>query len=199
MTNASRKDTIELLPWYENGTLDAAENEAVRALLATDLEANRQVRELRALRSALADEPILATNMAMNLRRLYARMEPRPRTRPAWFVPLALAATTLLAIAGGFGLFMAGEHAGRYTLLTDPQRLPPLPADAVLVRVTVAPGVDAAQLAQLTGTPAARVVQGPSEYGVALLAVPSADSARVLARLRAQPQLRFVAPEPERR
>lgn len=196
MNTASRKELTELLPWYENGTLDDSENEAVRDLLASDLEANRQVRELRALRSALADEPILATNMTMNLRRLYARIDPPARARRTWFVPLAMAATTLFAIATGFGLFMAGERAGRFHTLTTPAELPPLPSDNVLYRVDVAPGLDAAQLSALAGAPGVRVLQGPSEHGVALLAVPSADSERVLARLRADPRLRFITAEP---
>ena len=200
MNTASRKDLTELLPWYENGTLDVSENEAVRELLASDLEANRQLRELRALRAALVEEPIMATNMAMNLRRLHAQIDPQPmvqpRARRTWFVPLAMAATTLFAIATGFGLFMAGERAERYHVLTTPAELPPVPADNVLYRVDVAPGLDAAQLAALAGAPGVRVLQGPSEHGVALLAVPSADSEHVLARLRADPRLRFISPEP---
>lgn len=195
MNTASRKDLTELLPWYENGTLDNGENEAVRELLASDLEANRQLRELRALRSALADEPIMATNMAMNLRRLHAQIEPQPRARRTWFVPLTMAATTLFAIATGFGLFMAGERAERFHVLTTPEELPPVSADNILYRVDVASGVDVAQLSAMAGA-GVRVLQGPSENGVALLAVPKADSERVLARLKADSRLRFITAEP---
>ena len=73
-----RKELRQLLPWYENGTLDEDERDAVHALLATDLEANRQRRELRALHDALADDSTLASNMEVNLRRLRARMSPAP-------------------------------------------------------------------------------------------------------------------------
>lgn len=196
MKPASREETIELLPWFENDTLDSDENDAVRALLASDLDANRQARELRVLRSALADEPIMSTNMAMNLRRLHARIDPPARTRPVWFMPLAMAASALLVVASGFGLFKAGVREGVYQTLTTPSKLPPVAPDAVLYRVTVTPGVDAAQLAELAGVPGARVLQGPSEYGVALLAVPGKDAAPVLARLKADPHLRFVTAEP---
>jgi anti-sigma factor RsiW len=196
MKTANRKDTLELLPWYENGTLDDAETEGVRALLTSDLEANRHVRELRALRAAVADEPILATNMAMNLRRLYARIDPPPQRRPVWFVPLSFAAAATLMVAAGLGIFVAGEQAGRFHVLTTPAEIPAVSADSVLYRVDVAAGVDAAELAALTGVPGARVLQGPSERGVALLAVPSADAEQVVARLHADPRLRFVTPEP---
>jgi hypothetical protein len=196
MTNASRNEILELLPWHENGTLEGAESEAVRALLATDLDANRQARELRVLRAALSDEPIMATNMAMNLRRLVARIEPTrivpaPR-RHTWFVPLSMAAAALMAVATGLGLFVAGERAGQFHVLTNAAELPPLAASDVLYRVDVAAGVDAAELAALTGAPNVRVLQGPSERGVALLAVPGADAEHVLARLQADPRLRFV-------
>jgi hypothetical protein len=197
MTTASRKeDLYELLPWHENGTLDAAEIEAVRALLASDLEGNRQARELRVLQGAVADEPIMATNMAMNLRRLYARLDPPAPRRPRWFVPLSMAAAALLMVAGGFGLFMAGERAGRFHTLTAPVELPAAPADSVLYRVDVVAGVDAAQLAQLAGATDVRVLQGPSERGVALIAVPRADAESVASRLSSDPHLRFVAQVP---
>jgi len=197
MNSAARREELyELLPWQENGTLEGAEREALRALLASDLEANRQARELRVLHSAVADEPIMATNMAMNLRRLYARLDPpRPR-RPRWFMPLSFAAAAMLLVAGGLGLFMAGERAGRYVTLTTPHELPATPADAVLYRVDVAAGVDAAQLAALTGSSGVHVLEGPSERGVALLSVPAADADRVLATLRADSRLRFVTAVP---
>lgn len=195
-TGTRREELYELLPWQENGTLDGDEREAVRALLANDFEANRQARELRVLHAAVADEPIMATNMAMNLRRLYARLDPPRPQRPRWFVPLSLAAAAMLMTAGGLGLFMAGERAGRFHTLTAPSELPATPADAVLYRVDVAAGVDAAQLAALTGSAGTRVLQGPSERGVALLAVPAADAGRVLATLRADSRLRFVTPVP---
>ena len=198
MNTASRKeDLYELLPWHENGTLEGTDSDAVRALLATDLEANRQARELRVLRGAVADEPIMATNMAMNLRRLYARLDPPARPqRSRWFMPLSMAAAALLMVATGLGLFRAGERAGRFVTLTKPAEMPVVSADSVLYRVTVAAGVDAAQLAQLAGAPGVRVLQGPSEYGVALIAVPGADAGAVAARLSSDPHLRFVAMVP---
>src|SRR5262249_7356108 len=150
-------------------------------LLATDLEANRQARELRVLHAAVADEPILAPNMTMNLRRMRARIDPPAPRRSAWFLPLpavfasvrglcfAAVAASLLVV-GGLGLYTAGVRDGRYVTLTNPETVPS--TDNVLYRVDVVDGVDAAALVKLTDTPGARVLQGPSPHGVALLAVP---------------------------
>jgi hypothetical protein len=195
-SNDSRAPLRELLPWYENGTLRPDEREAVRALLATDLEANRQRRELRALREVLSDDPLFASNVAVNLRHLDARLgrsaaTPAERTAPRW---LALAA--LLALALGVGTFFAGERAARYETLTAPQPLPATPLDASLLRVDVVPGMDAAELALLAGDPGVRVLRGPSGHGVATLAVPRGHEQQVTARLRADPRLRFIAPVP---
>jgi hypothetical protein len=196
MNTASRKeDLYELLPWHENGTLGDADNDAVRALLASDLEANRQARELRVLRGAVADEPIMATNMAMSLRRLHARLDPPAPRRSRWFMPLSFAAAALLLVAAGLGIFRAGQRAGQYVTLTSNES-PAVPADSVLYRVNVVAGVDAEQLAQLAQAPGVRVLQGPSERGVALIAVPGAEAESVAARLSSDPHLRFVAMVP---
>lgn len=198
MTPASRnQDLYELLPWHENGTLDGDESDALRALLATDLEANRQARELRALRSAIVEEPILAPNMAMNLRRLRARLDPpAARRRPVWFMPLTYAAAASLLVVAGLGVFRLGEQTGISHTLTS-QSAVATPVDSVLYRVDVAAGVDANDLVKLTDTPGARVLQGPSPHGVALIAVPSAGAEHALAKLQGDPRLRFVTTVPQ--
>jgi len=183
----------ELLPWYENGTLAEGEREAVRALLATDLEANRQRREWHALREALVDEPTLASDMGLNLQRLRTQIGPR---RAVAYLPvstrwLALAACAIVAL--GVSTFYAGTRVGPYRTLTSSAPLA-VAADAELIRVDVVDGVDAAVLAQLAGDADVRVLSGPSEHGVATLAVPHGHAQQVMARLNADPRLRFVAP-----
>lgn len=197
MNTVDTRDALrDLLPWYENGTLSDVERERVRALLATDLEANRQRRELHALRDALVDEPMLAPNMGSNLQRLRAQMGPQ---RALAYVPmttrwLAIAATAVVAL--GAATFYAGTRVGPYQTLTSAAALDPVAADADIIRVDVVAGVDATALAQLAGDPQVRVLDGPSEHGVATLAVPHAHARQVIARLNADPRLRFVAPVP---
>jgi len=191
----SRNELHQLLPWYENGTLHADENAAVRALLATDLEANRQRRELRALRDTLTDDPTLTTNVTLNWRRLQARMG---SSHMITYVPmtthwLAIAALAFLAL--GVATFYAGARLGPYHTLTAPD--PSVPADVELVRVDVVASVDAAALARLADDPEVHVLRGPSDHGVATLAVPRAHAQQVIKRLSADPRLRFVAPVPQ--
>ena len=192
----TRDAARQLLPWHENGTLNEIERERVRALLATDLEANRQRRELHALREALIDEPTLASDMGSNLQRLRAQMEPShaiaymPMTA-RWLAVAASAIVTLGAVT-----FYVGTRVGPYQTLTSTAALDPVSADADLVRVDVAPGVDASALVQLAGDAQVRVLNGPSEHGVATLVVPHARTQQVMARLNADPRLRFVAQVP---
>ena len=192
----TREALRQLLPWHENGTLNDVERERVRALLATDLEANRQRRELHALREALVDESTLASDMGSNLQRLRAQMGP---TNAIAYMPmtarwLAIAASAIVSL--GAVTFYAGTRVGPYQTLTATAAPEPVAADADLVRVDVAAGVDAAALMQLTGDAQVRVLSGPSEHGVATLAVPHARAQQIIARLSADPRLRFVAPVP---
>jgi len=195
--NPDRRDELrQLLPWYENGTLNDAERDEVRALLATDLEANRQRRDLHALRDAVVDEPMLAPNMGSNLQRLRAQMGAR---RAVMYLPmsprwLAMAASAILAL--GVATFYAGTRVGPYRTLTSSAPAEAVPADFDLIRVDVVAGVDAAQLSLLAGDPDVRIVHGPSERGVATVAVPRAHAQQVIARLNADSHLRFVAPVP---
>ncbi len=198
MTTASRKEYLyELLPWHGERHLEGAEKDAVRALLASDLEANpanaRDARAAGARGHGQGDRGSRHEG-AMVLRRLYrAYYRSAAHDGARWFVPVSMAAAALLTVAGGFGLFMAGERAERFHTLTTPAELPAAPADSVLYRVDVVAGVDAEQLAQLAGVAGVRVLQGPSERGVALIAVPRADAESVASRLSADPHLRFVA------
>ena len=191
-----RQAAREMLPWFENGTLDERENETMRALLASDLEANRQRRELRAMHEALAGDATLGAHQALNLRALHARIDAedaraaRRRKAPLW----ALAASLLLV--AGASLFFAGTRVGEYRTLTSNAPLAAVGEDYELVRVDAAAGVDAAALQRLTGDADARVLVGPSAHGVATLAVPRAHAAAVLAHLRAAPELKFVAEVP---
>ena len=197
MNTLDTRDALrQLLPWHENGTLNDIERERVRALLATDLEANRQRRELHAIREALVDESTLASDMGSNLQRLRAQMGP---TNAIAYMPmtarwLAIAASAIVSL--GAVTFYAGTRVGPYQTLTATAAPEPVAADADLVRVDVAAGVDAAALMQLTGDAQVRVLSGPSEHGVATLAVPHARAQQIIARLSADPRLRFVAQVP---
>ena len=105
-----------------------------------------------------------------------------------------LALAVLLILALGVVTFFAGARVGSYHTLSAPEPAFSIPADAELVRVAVVPGIDATALTQLAGDPQVRVLRGPSERGVATLAVPRARAQQIIARLSVDPRLRFVAP-----
>jgi hypothetical protein len=149
---------------------------------------------LRALREALIDEPILASNMGLNLQRLNAQIAPH---RAVTYVPmtarwLALAACATVVL--GVAIFFAGARLAPYHTLTAPAVTEAAaPAGADLIRVAVGAGVDARALTGIAADPDVRVLSGPSEHGVATLSVPHAHAREVMARLSADPRLRFVA------
>jgi hypothetical protein len=191
--DTSREALMQLLPWYETGRLPELERVAVHDLLAHDLEANRQRREIRALRAALAGEPLLHGQAAAGLERFRAQLDadaaPHRRVAPAW---LALAAVLVLAL--GFGAFFAGESVGRYrTLSSAPVAAAPGMMQESL-RVSVAPGVDADTLLAIAQDPNARLVGALSAQGVATLSFPRGHGTQIQARLRADPRLRYVGP-----
>ena len=134
--------------------------------------------------------------MGSNLQRLRAQMGP---SRAIAYLPmttrwLAIAASAIVTL--GAVTFYAGTRVAPYQTLTSTAALEPVAADADLVRVDVAAGVDAAALMQLAGDAQVRVLSGPSEHGVATLAVPHARTQQIIARLSADPRLRFVAQVP---
>lgn len=191
----TRQALRELLPWYENDTLSPNERSEVHALLASDLEAHRQRRELRALREALSKDPILSPNMSSNLRALQARLDGAPKSRAFERTGFWFAATALLILTLGATMLYVGGRAGRYHTLTASQPIP-VTDDVELVRVDVTAGVSADELANIAGDAQVRVVLGPSAHGVATLAVPREQRAQVLARLQRDPRLLFISEIP---
>src|SRR5690349_6973080 len=171
--DTSRDAVVNLLPWYETGRLSEDERAAVHDLLAHDLDANRQRRELRTLRAAIAGEPLLEGHVAAGLERFRAQLgadaAPAPRRAPA---PLWLAAAATVAVAVGVAAFVAGERAGRYRTLTSaPPAVAPSAARERL-RVSVTNGVDAKALLEAAGDADVAIDGAISAQGVATLSVP---------------------------
>ena len=183
-----------LLPWYANGTLEAAEHAEVEAHLGdcarcrTDLDFQRLVRatpvappagdvERRwlALRGRLESPPPMARPAA----------PPRAGwTLPRWLLPaLALQAVFVVAIAAAW---LALPVPADYRTLGAAAAAP-----AANALVVFRPDATEAEIRRALRAVDARVVGGPTVTDAWLLRVP-ALGAPALARLRAQPAVARV-------
>lgn len=110
---------LELLPWYLNGTLEAAERVRVDALLVRSAEAREALQSLRQLAAAVREEE-QATNLRqpapgdLGWARLQRslRQETAATPRRDWWKPgLAVAAALVLALQIGILLRPAGTDS----------------------------------------------------------------------------------------
>ncbi len=206
----------QLLPWYVNGTLEAAERRRLEEHLAdcpacrAELEAEQAVAE--ALRAGAEEAP---APHPQQLERLLERLDEAPEPQPAsarrpwtrlaprrgwhgwhgWQLLAGLQAAAILAL--GFLLARGGPApAPAYRTLADP---PAATAPAGLrVRVVFAPQASMEQVQALLAQVGAGVVAGPSPLGAYTLDIPKAAEAEppqlLLAVLRANAAVRFAEP-----
>lgn len=207
----------QLLPWYVNGTLEAAERRRLDEHFAdcpacrAELEAEQAVAE--ALRAGAEEAP---APHPQQLERLLERLDEAPEPLPAgaarpwtrlaprrgarhgghgwqWLAGLQAAAILVL----GFLLARGGPApAPAYRTLADP---PAATAPAGLrVRVVFAPQASMEQVQGLLAQVGAEIVAGPSPLGAYTLDIPRAAEAEppqlLLAVLRASPAVRFAEP-----
>lgn len=98
----SQHDLSELLPWYANHTLSAAERDAVEDWLKTQPDAGERLAAIKALHSAVSTQPKLAASPIVR-QRLLAQIMIRGQmshrlARPAWLVGSAVALVLLVAL-----------------------------------------------------------------------------------------------------
>jgi len=101
------EDLIALLPWYVNGTLDAAELAAVEALLERSAEARSEVKALQGVAAQVVagerGNPLQAP-AELGWRRLQRDIRataPETVSAPRWQRFAAIAATVVIAIQAG--------------------------------------------------------------------------------------------------
>ncbi len=179
-----------LLPWYVNGTLDAAARARVEAYLERSAPARAEAAWLARLDEDLrAATPLPESDPGFEkfMQRLEAQRAPnvvamRRREKPRWFVPaLALAATLLVVQAGVIGVLMH-ERDARLTTLSAP----PAAVEGARLQVTFRPEATEAQIRAVLAEVGAQIVGGPGALGVYTLAVAPETLAAARERLAAR-------------
>ena len=210
------RDIYELLPWYANGTLAAADAAKVERALAADAG-------LRASLARIAEErgETIVQNESIPAPRpgafddLMARIEAeapradRSAARSTGFLarlvaavagvpPRALAigafAAALVIVAESGALINLVVHpAGAPAEYTTASVLPPGVEQAVLL-VQFAPSISVDAMSTLLRTEKAVIIDGPKAGGLFRLAVAAADAPTILADLKANTALvRFAS------
>jgi hypothetical protein len=192
---------FNLLPWLVNGTLDAAERDAVEQHVRSCIVCRRELKEQRHLKAAVSDQPTIHVSAHAGLAELDRRLDAKPargaREWGGWYAalqPFALATAAGIALLA-FLLWLTPlpeMGADRYTTLaTEPGSSPEL-IDVVFAQQTTAAEM-AALLEEIDG----EIVAGPSDIGrysvrIASGRVSDAQLLRVIDRLAADSRVRFA-------
>ena len=181
--------TQGLLPWYVNGTLDAAERDAVDAHLAQCEECSADVRREHLLAAQIAELGIDTDHGWEAMRDRMTRLPPRVGTparllrRPVpfgWVVGAQLAAAALI-IAVVLPTRQADPAPAYHVLGAAPT------AKAGNLLVQFGPEVTTRQVQAALAGADARIVDGPTVTGAYVLHVTEAERPAALAKLRGTP------------
>lgn len=201
----NHRDAWDLVPWFVNGSLGAAERAALEHHLDECADCRGEVHAQRQLMQSMRAQPQVEAMPRASLQRLWDRIDAqalpehaddRPPARqrlasPRWFA--AAAAGIVLAL--GTTLVLLGpwrtEPAGQFRTVSDPAAT--LPEGSI--RAVFAGELTLAELQLLLQEARLRAVSGPTSSGVYTLAPASArDRAAALEVLRAHPGVRFAEP-----
>ena len=186
----------ELLPWYVNGTLDAAERDGLEAHLAQCAECTADVRRERLLATRIAELGIDGDLGWEAWRDRMTRLPPRVSTparllrRPVslgWVVGGQLAAAALI-IAVVLPTRQADPAPAYHVLGAAPT------ARAGNLLVQFGPEVTTKQVQSALAGADARIVDGPTVTGAYVLHVTEAERPAALAKLRGTPGMVLAEP-----
>jgi anti-sigma factor RsiW len=203
--SSRHRQTWELIPWVVNGRASPEERRIVEQHLADCGDCREEYRFQSQLRSAVASEPQREADPRAALQRLWRRIDGEAET-PTMIRRVAAHgfARGLLAAVIVEAVGIAALSAALWTRDGSAGKAPvyqtlSAPADAAsraTIRAVLAPTLNLGQVQALLAQAQLQIVGGPSEAGVYSLAPRSAhaDSAAALARLRADPGVRFAEP-----
>jgi hypothetical protein len=200
----AHRDTVALLPWYLNGTLDGVEHarveQHVRECVAChgELDAQRGLRELVRMEDAPPELGAALARLHAQLDQQSARPRPSPDPleraarwlRPRWLAWVALSqGVCIVALLS----VLVVRDTGRFHTLSARPAVPVL-SDAVVVVFDGA--TTQARIQALLWALDARIVDGPNTRGAYTLEIPAGRQAAVLRALEREPDVLFVQPAP---
>jgi len=197
-TEHAHRDVLELLPWYVNGSLGGKETRALEQHLSSCLPCNAALREERRLQSLVSSTEAVPQGPEYGLRSLMHQIDRAERgsrraSRLRGFPVLGYGLAAALGGAVVWVLIAIGQRdiaPADYRTLSDAVA-PAAPTIDVVFSQPPAPAELDGLLAELDAV----LVAGPSDIGRYTLALgPLTDSEldALLARLNADPRLRFA-------
>lgn len=194
------REAMQVLPWYVNGTLDAAEFAWVDAHVQECVACRRECDQQRALAAAVRLE-VTPPAMVRGFDRLNAQLDTlrvpasppsgwRTWLRPSILLPLVAAQFVAIVI---LILMNRPDAEPAYRTLSDAPNAT-LSPDAVVVIFD--PALTLQRVQDLLRASGARIVNGPNARGAYILEPPAGQQAATLDRLRANPGVRFAQPAP---
>lgn len=189
---------FELLPWYVNGTLAAAERARVVAHLDGCLSCRRELELLEALQRALR-APASERRCEDALRRLHARMAPRTKAAPPW------AAAAVLALVVGLVSTLSGNTEASVAWLKNTglsmmsqSHVADSSTESVRAHLVFYDNITERQLRALLLSVGADLIEGPTPQGVYTVAFTHTADAqeirRVLSELRHSRRVVYAEP-----
>lgn len=196
----THEEALRLLPWLANDTLDAGQREWVQRHLEGCAQCRRELRETLDLRTAILGSMHESGDVDSGWRRMRSRIavergvglrtsvarDSRRRRMPRW-VAWAVAAQALqLAAFAAAAWWLHPRPAAYHTLGSSVAS----PAGDLLVLFD--PSISEARLRRLLDSSGARIVDGPTDAGAYVLAVPAGRANAVRDALRASPGVTMV-------
>lgn len=190
------EQTLKLLPWYLNGTLDDGEAAMVEAHLVECAACDHEADAERALRNGVTS---LASDVDHGWSAMRQKLEAAeaPAARPSF-----------LRQKGGLGWAMAGAMAASLVAVAVVSLQPAKPTDAYRVLGTApgpaapvanavvlfAPDVPASKMRNALAGANARITDGPLASGGYALRIPASERVKRLAHLRTVPGVVIAEP-----
>jgi len=173
----------ELLPWLANGTLQGAEQDAVKRHVDGCAECQNELNLLLRLRTTIQSETLPEGAGELGLQRLLRQVGKKSKSPRRWWLSAALAASLVIGVQTVMLLQRVPDES-LYTPLSGPT------AREGVLQVEFMPEAREADLRELLRASGARIVDGPSAVGLYRLAIqPGSDPDQVLRRLRERTDL----------